>query len=184
MQCPHPIAAAVMMLAVAAFAHSAPAQERAKSWTGTVTARVLNVRGGPGEGYDIVETLLLGQKIEVHDQEGRWLRLLSEDEAWVYRAFVRLPKDFMAPTFTQAENAFLEWAAERGDLQEISVDGAGKLSVILVTAIYEEPGRIKEIARQIACAYRTRLKMEATTLVTVWSEHGPAAGWVMQARCP
>lgn len=184
MQRPHRIAAAALMLAVTAVVHSAPAQERAKSWTGTVTARVLNVRAGPGEGYDILDTLERGQKVEVRDQEGRWIRLSRDDEAWVYRAFVRLPKDFMAPLFTQAQNAFLEWAAETGDLQEISVDGEGKLSVILVPALYEEPGRIKEIARTIACAYRTRLKMDTPVLVTVWSEYGPAAGWVMQARCP
>lgn len=181
---PHHIAAAAFMLAASAFAHFAQAQERPQSWTATVTARLLNVRGGPGEGYDIVGTLERGQQIEVHHQDGRWIKLLRDDEAWVYRAFVRLPKDFMAPLFTQAQNAFLEWAAETGDLQEISVDGEGKLSVILVSALYEEPGRIMEIARRIACAYRDRMKMEAATLVTVWSEHGPAAGWVLQASCP
>lgn len=181
---PHRIAAAALMLAVTAAVHSAQAQERPQSWTATVTARLLNVRAGPGEGYDIVGTLERGQQVEVYHQDGRWIRLRRDDEAWVYRAFVRLPKDFMAPLFTQAQNAFLEWAAETGNLQEISVDGDGKLSVILVPALYEEPGRIKEIARTIACAYRDRLKMDAPTLVTVWSEHGPASGWVMQARCP
>ncbi len=184
MLCPHRIAAAALMLAVAAAVHLAEAQERPQSWTATVTARLLNVRAGPGEGYEIVDSLERGEKVEVHDQDGRWIRLLRDDEAWVYRAFVRLPKDFMAPLFSQAQNAFLEWAAQTGDLQEISVDGEGKLSVILAAALYEEPERIKGIAREIACAYRTRLKLDTPILVTVWSEHGPAAGWVMQARCP
>ncbi len=90
----------------------------------------------------------------------------------------------MAPRFTEAQNAFLEWASETGELQEISVDGAGRLSIILLPPLYEDLGQAEQVARKIACAYRERLRVEEPATVTVWSEHGPAAGWVLQARCP
>jgi len=184
MQRPLSIAAITLMMAVSIVENLAEAKKQPQSWTATVTARLLNVRGGPGKNYDILDTLKRGEQIEVYEQAGRWIRLLRQDEAWVYRTFIRLPKDFMAPLFTPAQNAFLEWAAKTGSLQEISIDGDGKVSVILVSTMYEEPRRVNEIAHQIACAYRDRLKTGTPTLVTVWSEHGPAAGWVMQARCP
>lgn len=173
-----------LMLAVSAVETFAEAKKQAQSWTATVTARLLNVRGGPGKNYDILYSLKRGEKVEVYEQNGRWIRLLRQEEAWVHRAFIRLPKDFMTPFFTPAQNAFLEWAAETGNLEEISIDDDDKVSVILVSSLYKEPERIKEISHQIACAYRDRLKTDAPILVTVWSEHGPAAGWVIQARCP
>ncbi len=176
--------AAMFCLIATAVAHAADALEHVPTWTATVTARKLNVRDGPGEGYAIVDNLRSGDTIEVFDQEGRWIRLWRDDEAWVYRAFISLPPEFMAPRFTEAQNAFLEWASETGELQEISVDGAGRLSIILLPPLYEDLGRAEQVARKIACAYRERLKVEEPATVTVWSEHGPAAGWVLQARCP
>ena len=164
-----------------------------RSWQGTIRARNLNVRGGPGEGYDIVARLKRGDKINAVDQTGRWVRVigfkagdgdegLPDIEAWIHRSFVRLPKDFMAPAFGDAENAFVDWAIARGDLSELSVESSERVSVVLATET--EKARAPLIALEVACAYRDQLKIIESVTVTVWSEKGAAAGWLAQVSCP
>jgi hypothetical protein len=165
----------------------------ARSWQGTIRAKNLNVRGGPGEGYDIVARLKRGDKVIAVDQTGRWIRVAgfktdgsSEDapdiEAWVHRSFVRLPKDFLAPAFGDAENAFVDWAIARGDLSELSVESSERLSVVLSKATAAAHADL--IAFEIGCAYREQLKIAAPVTVTVWTEKGAAAGWLAQVVCP
>jgi len=160
-----------------------PRRERG-IWAGEITARSLNVREGPGENYEIVGKLKRGDKVEAVDAIGRWVRLNEEKDAWVSRRFVKLPEDFMAPAFSDAENAFLDWAAERGDLEEISVDGDGRISVVLITELKGDAEAAAAIARDVGCGYREQLALEAPVTVTVWPEGGPAEGWVAQASCP
>mgnify|MGYP003627218857 CR=1 FL=1 len=155
-----------------------------KSWQGTVVARSLNVRAGPGDGYPIVGTLQRGDSIVVVGESGRWVRLEQDDgaEVWAYRAFVKLPDDFMAPALGDAENAFIDWAAARGDLEEFSIDGSRRLSIVLKAPADEAAA--SAIAREIGCAWRDRMQMEEIVTVTVWPEDGPFGGWVAQATCP
>ncbi|MHA1566486.1 MAG: SH3 domain-containing protein [Alphaproteobacteria bacterium] len=153
-------------------------------WQGVITARSLNVRGGPGENYDIVSKLKRGAKVEAVDAIGRWVRLNMEGEAWVHRRFVKLPEDFMAPAFSDAENAFLDWAAARGDLEEVSVDDDGRISVVLTAEQGDDAAVAATIARDVGCGYREQLAYELPVTVTVWPEAGPAEGWVAQASCP
>ncbi len=188
---------AVMALALFALAAPAPtdAQDPAakRSWQGSIRVKTLNVRGGPGEGHDIVAKLKRGDKIVAVDQSGRWVRIIGlkaegegEDspdlEAWVHRSFVSLPKDFLAPTFGDAENAFVDWAAERGDLAELSIESDERLSVIL--AEQTDESRAGLIAFEIGCAYREQLKIAEPVTVTVWTPKGAAAGWITQVSCP
>ena len=165
----------------------------ARSWQGTIRAKKLNVRGGPGEGYDIVARLKRGDKITAVDRVGRWVRIVGlkvdgsgEDapdiEAWVHRSFVRLPKDFLAPTFGDAENAFVDWVIARGDLSELSIESSKRLSLVL--AGETDRDRAPVIALEIGCAYREQLKIAEPVTVTVWSEKGAAAGWITQVSCP
>jgi len=170
---------AVVLLALA----SAEAQTR-KSWEGTISARSLNVRAGPGESYEIVAKLKRGDKVVAVDQSGRWVRLEGDAAAWVHRSFVRLPKDFMAPEFSAAENDFLDWAAETGDLTEIAVDGKGALALVLREDLYADAGAVETVARQIACGYRERVKVEGPVTVTVWAPGGPATGVAGRFSCP
>ena len=153
-------------------------------WPGVITARSLNVREGPGENYEIVSKLKRGDKVEAVDAIGRWVRLNVEIEAWVHRKFLKLPEDFMAPAFSDEENAFLDWAAERGDLEEISVDGDGRISVVLHAEQGDDVAVAAAIAREVGCGYREQLAYEPVVTVTVWPEAGPAEGWVAQASCP
>jgi len=162
-------------------------------WQGTIRVKALNVRGGPGEGYDIVARLKQGDKVQAVDQSGRWVQVIGlkgEGDAadapgvdgWVHRSFVTLPKDFLAPTFGDAENDFVDWAIERGDLAELSIDSNERLSVILAEST--NPTRADEIAREIGCAYREQLDIAEAVVVTVWTGKGPAAGWIAQVTCP
>ena len=165
----------------------------ARSWPGTIRVKALNVRGGPGEGHDVIARLKRGDKIVAVDQTGRWVRIVGfkaegsdpnspDIEAWVHRSFVRLPKDFLAPTFGDAENAFVDWAIDRGDLAELSIESNERLSVVLAAATNKAHADL--IAFEIGCAYRDQLKIAAPVVVTVWTAKGAAAGWLAQVSCP
>lgn len=155
-------------------------------WIGTVVARSLNVRSGPGEGYPIIGKLKRGEKITAVDEAGRWVRLESvgDDKAqmWAYRTFVDLPDDFMAPALGDVENAFVDWAAARGDLEEFSIDSSRRLSVVLAEPTSEAGAA--SIAREIGCEWRARMAIDESVTVTVWPDSGPLGGWIAQSTCP
>lgn len=196
-------AALVLLGAPAAVVAPALAEEHtpARSWQGSIRVKNLNVRGGPGEGYDIVAKLKRGDKVTALDQSGRWVRIIlpkpdgggdggvdgegkeaPDIEAWVHRSFLNLPKDFLAPAFGDEENAFVDWAIARGDLSELSIESTKRLSVVL--AAETKPARADLIAFEVGCAYRAQLKITEPVTVTVWSEKGAAAGWLAQIICP
>ncbi|MDA1132889.1 MAG: SH3 domain-containing protein [Proteobacteria bacterium] len=199
--------ALLLLGASAAVAVPAFADEHtpARSWPGTIRVKNLNVRGGPGEGYDIVAKLKRGDKVTAIDQSGRWVRVIlpkpestddgavDEDgkengkeapelESWIHRSFLNLPKDFMAPAFGDEENAFVDWAIDRGDLSELSIESTERLSVVLSAETV--PARAALVAYEVGCAYREQLKINGPVTVTVWSEKGAAAGWLAQITCP
>jgi len=196
------ILSVVIMLLPVAAATAAYAQEPAasadapatkRSWQGAVRVKTLNVRGGPGEGHDVVARLKRGDKITAVDQTGRWVRIIGlkadgadeespEIEAWVHRSFVDLPKDFLAPTFGDAENDFVDWAIARGDLAELSIDSNARLSVRLAKKTTAKQAGL--IAFEIGCAYREQLEIAAPVTVTVWRAEGAATGWLAQVSCP
>ncbi|NKB48788.1 MAG: SH3 domain-containing protein [Alphaproteobacteria bacterium] len=164
-----------------------------RTWQGTIRVKKLNVRGGPGEGYDIVAKLKRGDKVTAVDQSGRWVRVIGlktddgdenspEIEAWVHKSFLNLPKDFLAPAFGDEENAFVDWAIARGDLAELSIEGAERLSVVLGEETNTDHASL--IAFEVGCAYRSQLKITEPVTVTVWTAKGAAAGWLAQISCP
>ena len=178
---------AAMIVGLVASALPAASQEvrRVRGiWEGTISARSLNVRAGPGENHDIVGKLARGDEIEAVDQVGRWVRLNVDEDAWVHRSFVNLPEDFMAPAFSKEENAFLEWAGTQPELEEISVDGDGRLSIVLANESDDMVARAAELARTVGCAYREQAGYEDPVTVTVWPMAGPSAGWIEQTTCP
>src|SRR5690606_2203851 len=103
-------------------------------------------------------------------------------EGWAYRAFLRLPEDFLAPAFGDAGNAFLDWAAARGDLRQVAIDADLPLSIVPAREVSAEAAAA--LAREIGCEYRRRLERREAVTVTVWPKEGPAAGWLAQAACP
>ncbi len=186
------IAIVLLTMAAAGVVHAQDVTAK-RSWEGTIRVKTLNVRAGPGEGHDIVAKLERGDKITAVDQSGRWVRVIGlkaenagaespDIEAWVHRSFVNLPKDFLAPTFGDAENAFVDWAIARGDLLELSIESNERLSVVLAEEINKAHADL--IAFEIGCAYRDQLKIAEPVVVTVWTGKGPAAGWIAQISCP
>ncbi len=162
------------------------ADESRRSWDTTISARTLNVRSGPGEGHPIVGKLKRGDGARAFDEDGRWIHIRDFDDTgatgWVHRSFLRLPKDFMAPAFGDAENSFLEWASERGDLSEVSVDADDRISIVLGDGV--AVARADAIAREVACAWRDLLDPKVAVTATVWPDTGTGAGWLTQTRCP
>lgn len=176
-------------------AASADEHTQVRVWQGTIRVKKLNVRGGPGEGYDVVAKLKRGDKVTAIDQSGRWVRVTGlkidgddgdaaapEIEAWVHRSFLNLPKDFLAPAFGDEENDFVDWAIARGDLSELSIESSERLSVVL--AEDTDTNHASLIAFELGCAYRQQLKITDPVTVTVWTPKGAAAGWLAQVICP
>lgn len=179
----------VLVLALAApafWAADAWAEDGENSWEGTVRAKTLNVRAGPSTGQPIVAKLNRGDIVEAFDEQGRWVHIRGFDSAgtngWVSRAFLNLPEEFMAPAFGDIENAFLEWVSDRGDLAEISVEDDHSLSMVMTDDVPE--ARAPSVAREIACAYRTRLGLSEKVVATMWPPDGPERGWTAQVSCP
>lgn len=56
---------------------------------GTVKAMALNVRKGPGTGYDRVATVRLGEKVTILENQGEWLRIKS---GWVNADYIQIGK--------------------------------------------------------------------------------------------
>lgn len=162
------------------------AQEPPESWEGTISARTLNVRAGPGQSRDIVARLKRGDRVVAFDQQDNWVHIREFDDSgntgWVSRSFVRLPQSFMAPAFGDIGNAFLEWASARGDLSVVSVESDNRLSLVLNRDL--ESTAAARVAREVACVYRDRLSLEGPVVATVWSSTGPQDGWIVQVTCP
>lgn len=154
-----------------------------KSWPALVAANKLNVRGGPGDNYKVVETLELGATVNVIGQSGTWIRLDRPVEAWVARVFLKLPPDFLTPLFDEADNAFLDWAAGTGLFEEVSVEGDGRLAVVMSPSLYGDRAKLEQVARDAACMFRERTKYAGAVSLTVWAQGGPAAGLVHQVQC-
>ncbi len=173
----------VLMLLIGVVTPSLVAGAEERVWAGTVQARSLNVRAGPGQGYEIIGKLRRGDKIEAIDEVGRWVRLKADRPTWVSRRWLSLPEDFMAPAFSEAENKFLDWVANRGDLEQLSVDDVGRLSIVLADQSQNET-HAAGLAAEIGCAYREQTEFEGEVTVTVWPAEGPENGWVVQSTCP
>jgi SH3-like domain-containing protein len=179
----------ILCLGGEARAQEAPqnlSQSAPKSWVGTITARTLNVRAGPGPNQQIVAKVERGDRVEAFDEDGRWVRIRKFDDSdktgWISRSFIRLPEDFMAPAFGDLENEFLEWASARGDLSVVSVEAEDRLSLVLDQDTDRDSAA--DVAREVACTYRDRLSLTVPVVATVWPESGPQDGWIVQVRCP
>ncbi|MBN2349777.1 MAG: SH3 domain-containing protein [Bacteroidales bacterium] len=56
---------------------------------GTVTARVLNIRSGPGTGYDIIGKLHSKQEVFIESEKHGWYKLCLQ-EKWISKDYVSL----------------------------------------------------------------------------------------------
>jgi len=52
-----------------------------------VTASRLNVRGGPGTRFDVIDTVLRGSIVEVETRSGAWAKI--NNDGWVHASYLR-----------------------------------------------------------------------------------------------
>ncbi|MFT5822764.1 MAG: putative chitinase/uncharacterized protein YraI [Crocinitomix sp.] len=55
---------------------------------GKVTARVLNIRKGPGTNFDKNGSLSQGDSVSIYKKEGRWLKISLNEEKWVHGNYI------------------------------------------------------------------------------------------------
>lgn len=53
----------------------------------TVTASRLNVRGGPGTRFSVIDSLSHGKMVEITERNGSWARI--SDDGWVHSSYLR-----------------------------------------------------------------------------------------------
>jgi len=65
-----------------------------ENYTTKVTTRSLNVRGGPGTNYAVIDKLHRGDCVTVLDRQGDWLYILidSEKEGWIHGYYTQRPE--------------------------------------------------------------------------------------------
>jgi len=56
----------------------------------SVAARQVNVRSGPGSGYEVVWRAVRHYPLQVLDSDGAWVRVsdYAHDEGWIYRSLL------------------------------------------------------------------------------------------------
>ena len=173
------VVAGLLVLIGAAVVGSAPAPAA----DGEVTARSLNIRSGPGTRYAVINSVKRGTKLPIDKVVGLWVKIKWQDEAWVLRRYIKLPKQFQVDKELAKQDAFLDWAAGSGHVEELSIEGPGRISVVLVSARYGDRGRLLGAARKIACGYRDKLGYAGEITVTVWTAPGPGRREVARTGC-
>lgn len=59
-----------------------------------VNAKILNVRSGPGEGFDVIETLSEGQEVPVYEIQGDWAKVQDDPvPGYVHKAYLGSEND-------------------------------------------------------------------------------------------
>ncbi len=173
------IAAAFVILAcMAPMPASAGAEDEAE-----VTARALNIRGGPSTRYEIIETVHRGDMLPIDEVVGKWARLKWDRTAWVLVKHLELPRKFLVDGFVEKEDAFLGWAGTNETIEELVIRGRGVLWVVLAPSAYESEEDVRALAGDLACGYRKRTGFEGRVVATVWPESGPGAAWVARESC-
>lgn len=148
-----------------------------------VVARALNIRGGPGTRYEIVETVHRGEMLPIEEVVGKWARLKWDRAAWVLVRYVKLPERFLVDGFVEKEDAFLGWVGANDAIEELVIRGRGVLWVVLAPHAYESEEDVRALASGLACGYRERTGFDGRVIATVWPESGPGAAWVARETC-
>lgn len=86
------------------------------------------------------------------------------------------------PQNVDKEDAFLDWAAEKPLVAEMSVQEPGIVWVALKPEGYKSPDNVRKLARELACGYDKIVKFKGAT-VTVWPETGTGGVFVAREQC-
>src|SRR5688500_172430 len=87
---------------------------------------------------------------------------------------ISFPGAWAAPAKPQnvdKDDAFLDWAADKPLVAEMSVQEPGVVWVALKPEAYRSPDNVRKLARELACGYDKIVKFKGAT-VTVWPETG------------
>jgi hypothetical protein len=86
------------------------------------------------------------------------------------------------PQNVDKEDAFLDWAAEKPLVAEMSVQEPGVVWVALKPEAYKSPDNVRKLARELACGYDRIVTFKGAT-VTIWPETGTGDTFVARERC-
>ncbi len=86
------------------------------------------------------------------------------------------------PQNVDREDAFLDWAAEKPLVAEMSVQEPGVVWVALKPEGYRSPDNVRKLARELACGYDKIVKFKGST-VTIWPETGTGGSFVAREQC-
>ena len=115
---------------------------------GTVMARKLNMRGGPGINYRIVGVLETGSKVTVRMQRGEWLEVAAPESAslWVSREFIKVPES--VPSTNAAPSAAAEVKAPASGSAVIVPPPAAQVKTETLVAPVAKPVMPPPVAEQ------------------------------------
>ena len=86
------------------------------------------------------------------------------------------------PQNVDKEDAFLDWAAEKPLVAEMSVQEPGVVWVALKPEGYKSPDNVRKLARELACGYDKIVKFKGA-VVTIWPETGTGGSFVAREQC-
>jgi len=123
---------------------------------GTVTARNLLVRSGPGKNYKVIAKMRRGEQPLVERLQGNWLKLAWEREAWVARSELALEK---GPSRSSAiDEQFFRWLIHGTKVNWAFIDRKRGRSVSVWVRMdsdrYGDLTKVRFIANNLAESYR------------------------------
>jgi hypothetical protein len=80
------------------------------------------------------------------------------------------------------EDAFLDWASQKPQVAEMSVQAPGVVWVVLKPEAYKSADGVTKLARELACGYDRIVKAKGST-VTIWPETGTAGTFAAKEQC-
>lgn len=80
------------------------------------------------------------------------------------------------------EDAFLDWASQKPQVAEMSVQAPGVVWVVLKPEAYKSGDAVTKLARELACGYDRIVKAKGST-VTIWPETGTAGAFAAKEQC-
>ena len=86
------------------------------------------------------------------------------------------------PQNVDKEDTFLDWAAEKPLVAEMSVQEPGVVWVALKSEAYKSPDNVRKLARELACGYDKIVKFKGA-VVTIWPETGTGGAFVAREQC-
>lgn len=109
--------------------------------SGRVTAKILNVRSGPGTNYSTSASLKTGTLLNVYREKGRWLKISATEEQWVHGNYVDETDHITASNDPIDSGVVIASTLNIRKGPDTSFDKLGSLTHNDVVQIYKKEGR-------------------------------------------